>query len=45
MLGGLFYSTGALKFRRAIWHGHVVGGSIFHYVAAPVGMVLARRAG
>jgi len=44
-IGGLVYSTGAvfyvlkkLKFRRAIWHGHVVGGSVLHYVA-----VLARR--
>jgi hemolysin III len=49
-LGGLVYSTGAifyvmkrLKFRRAIWHGHVVGGSILHYVAVLVGVVLAVR--
>lgn len=51
-LGGLVYSTGAafyvvktLKFRRAIWHGHVVGGSILHYVAVLVGVVLARGTG
>jgi hemolysin III len=48
-LGGLVYSTGAvfyvlkkLKFRRAIWHGHVVGGSALHYVAVLLGVVLAR---
>lgn len=51
-VGGLVYSTGAvfyviktLKFRRAIWHGHVVGGSILHYAAVLVGVVLARGAG
>ena len=47
--GGLVYSTGAvfyvlkkLKFRRAIWHGHVVGASALHYVAVLVGVVLVR---
>jgi hemolysin III len=51
-IGGLVYSTGAafyvirkLKFRRAIWHGHVVGGSILHWVAVLVGVVLARGTG
>jgi hemolysin III len=51
-LGGLVYSTGVvfyvlkrLKFRRAIWHGHVVGGSVLHYVAVLVGVVLARGTG
>lgn len=46
-VGGLVYSTGAvfyvrkkLKFRRAIWHSHVVGGSALHYVAVLVGVVL-----
>jgi hemolysin III len=46
-VGGLVYSTGTLfyvrkklKFRRAIWHGHVVGGSALHYVAVLVGVVL-----
>ncbi|HEX3920281.1 MAG TPA: hemolysin III family protein [Caulobacteraceae bacterium] len=50
-IGGVVYSTGAafyvirkLKFRRAIWHGHVVGGSILHWVAVLVGVVLARGA-
>jgi len=48
-LGGLTYSTGAvfyliekLKFRRAIWHGHVVGGAVLQYVAVLVGVVLAQ---
>jgi hemolysin III len=48
VIGGLVYSTGVvfyvrkkLKFRRAIWHGHVVGGSALHYVAVLVGVVLA----
>lgn len=48
-LGGAIYSTGAvfyllqkLKFRRAIWHGHVVGGAILQYVAVLVGVVLAQ---
>lgn len=51
-IGGLIYSTGTvfyvlkkLKFRRAIWHGHVVGGSILHYVAVLVGVVLVHGAG
>jgi len=48
-VGGVVYSTGAafylvhkLKFRRAIWHGHVVGGSVLHYMAVLFGVVLAR---
>ncbi len=48
-LGGITYSTGAviymarrLKFRRAIWHGHVVGGAALQYAAVLVGVVLAR---
>ena len=51
-LGGLVYSIGAIlyglkkfKFRRAIWHGHVVSASILHWVAVLVGVVLARGAG
>jgi len=46
-IGGLVYSTGAafyvmkrLRFRRAIWHGHVVVGSVLHYAAVLVGVVL-----
>lgn len=48
-LGGAIYSTGAvfyllerLKFRRAIWHGHVVGGAVLQYVAVLIGVVLAQ---
>jgi hemolysin III len=46
--GGIVYSIGAVlfvmkrcKFRRAIWHGHVVAGAITHYAAIMVGVVLA----
>jgi hemolysin III len=48
-IGGVVYSTGAvfylmkrLRFRRAIWHGHVVGGAALQYVAVLLGVVLAR---
>ena len=47
-IGGLVYSTGTifylmrrLKFRRAIWHGHVIGGAGLHYAAVLVGVVLS----
>ena len=47
-IGGVIYSTGTvfylmqrLKFRRAIWHGHVIGGASLHYAAVLVGVVLA----
>lgn len=47
-LGGLIYSTGVvfylmkrLTFRRAIWHGHVIGGAGLHYAAVLVGVILA----
>lgn len=50
--GGLVYSIGAaiyvierLKFRRAIWHGHVVGAAALHFAAVLVGVVLAPSAG
>jgi hemolysin III len=46
--GGLVYSTGSvfyvlnqLKFRRAIWHGHVVVASALQFAAVLVGVVLA----
>jgi hemolysin III len=45
--GGIVYSVGAVlfvmkrcRFRRAIWHGHVVAGAITHYAAIMVGVVL-----
>ena len=48
-LGGVTYSTGAvfyllktLKFRRAIWHGHVVSAAVLQYVAVLIGVVLAQ---
>lgn len=47
--GGVLYSVGVafylmqgLKFRRAIWHGHVLGGAGVHYAAVLVGVVLAQ---
>jgi hemolysin III len=50
--GGLVYSAGAaiyvierLKFRRAIWHGTVVGAAALHFAAVLVGVVLAPSAG
>jgi hemolysin III len=48
--GGLFYTTGTLffhsrlPFRRAIWHGFVVGGAAIHYAAIATGVVLAAHA-
>ena len=46
-LGGIVYSVGTifymmkrLKFRRAIWHGHVIAGAAMHYAAVLVGVVL-----
>lgn len=48
--GGVVYTVGALlfvvkrmKFRRAIWHGHVLAGAVTHYAAIIVGVVLAAR--
>jgi len=37
----VFYLMKRLKFRRAIWHGHVIGGAGLHYAAVLVGVVLA----
>ena len=48
--GGLLYTTGTLffhsrlPFRRAIWHGFVVGGAAIHYAAIATGVVLAAHA-
>ena len=46
-VGGAVYSIGALlfmvkrlKFRRAIWHGHVLAGAATHYAAVLIGVVL-----
>lgn len=45
--GGVVYSIGAVlfimkqvKFRRAIWHGHVLAGAATHYAAIMVSVVL-----
>ena len=50
LAGGVVYSTGVifymmkrLKFRRAIWHGHVVAAAATHWVAVLLGVVLAAR--
>ncbi len=40
-VGTIFYMMKRLKFRRAIWHGHVLTGATLHYVAVLVGVVLA----
>jgi hemolysin III len=39
-VGTIFYAMKNLKFRRAIWHGHVLTGAVLHYVAILVGVVL-----
>ncbi len=40
-VGTIFYAMKRLKFRRAIWHGHVLTGASLHYVAVLVGVILA----
>ncbi len=40
-VGTIFYAMKKLKFRRAIWHGHVLAGAATHYAAVLVGVVLA----
>jgi hemolysin III len=51
-LGGLVYSIGVffyaskrLKFRRAIWHGHVIAAATLHYCSILVGIVLVPQIG
>ncbi|MBW8735118.1 MAG: hemolysin III family protein [Asticcacaulis sp.] len=39
-IGTIFYMMKGLKFRRAIWHGHVLAGAFTHYAAVLVGVVL-----
>jgi hemolysin III len=39
-VGTIFYASKKLKFRRAIWHGHVIAGAGLHYAAVLVGVVL-----
>ena len=40
-VGVFFYAAKSLKFRRAIWHGHVIAGAGLHYAAVLTGVVLA----
>jgi len=42
-VGVVFYLMRNLKFRRAIWHGHVLGAAGVHYAAILVGVVLAQQ--
>ncbi|ESQ88389.1 PAQR family membrane homeostasis protein TrhA [Asticcacaulis benevestitus] len=39
-VGTIFYAMKNLKFRRAIWHGHVLTGAVLHYVAILTGVIL-----
>jgi hemolysin III len=43
-VGVIFYASKRLKFRRAIWHGHVIAGASLHYAAVLVGVVLTGSA-
>lgn len=43
-IGVIFYLMRRLTFRRAIWHGHVLGAAGVHYAAVLVGVVLAGQA-
>lgn len=45
--GGIVYTIGAVlfivtrfRFRRAVWHGHVLTGAVTHYAAIMVGVVM-----
>ncbi|HMO41912.1 MAG TPA: hemolysin III family protein, partial [Phenylobacterium sp.] len=40
----IFLPMRRLRFRRAIWHGHVVGGAGAHYAAVLLAMVLGQQA-
>ncbi len=39
-IGVIFYMSKKLKFRRAIWHGHVIAAATMHYIAILTGIVL-----
>jgi hemolysin III len=41
-LGVTFYVSKRLKFKRAIWHGHVIAAAGTHWVAILIGVVLTR---
>jgi hemolysin III len=47
-IGGVVYSTGVIfylqkkfRFRRAVWHGHVLAGAAVQYAAVMVGVLFA----
>ena len=47
-IGGVVYSTGVVfylmkkfRFRRAVWHGHVLAGAAVQYAAVMVGVLFA----
>jgi hemolysin III len=42
-LGVTFYVSKRLKFKRAIWHGHVVAAAGAHWAAVLIGVVLSAR--
>jgi hemolysin III len=42
-IGVVFYLMRRLTFRRAIWHGHVLGAAGVHYAAVLVGVVLTQQ--
>jgi hemolysin III len=42
-IGVIFYLMRKLTFRRAIWHGHVLGAAGVHYAAILVGVVLSQQ--
>jgi hemolysin III len=41
-LGVTFYVSKRLKFKRAIWHGHVIAAAGTHWAAVLIGVVLTR---
>lgn len=43
-IGVIFYMMRRLPFRRAIWHGHVLGGAGVHYAAVLVTVVFGQQA-
>lgn len=43
-IGTIFYASKNLRFRRAIWHGHVIAGAGLHYAAILVGVVFVGSA-
>jgi hemolysin III len=43
MLGVTFYVSNRLKFKRAIWHGHVVAAAGAHWAAVLIGVLLTSR--